>query len=176
VARLPYMDKGASPQVDDVFAQVEALGRPVLNLYRVLANQPPALSAFLEMSRYVRDASSLDAGLREVVILATAHALDQPYEVAHHTAAAAKVGVPAGKIRAVAPGGSLEVLSVAERCAVDFAREVARTRTTDDTLFHRLESNFSPPQIVDLVVTTAWYHLCAVILGSLQVELEGGDR
>jgi alkylhydroperoxidase family enzyme len=86
------------------------------------------------------------------------------------------VGVPANKIRAVAPGGSLEVLSAAEHCAVDFAREVARSRTTDETLFQRLESNFSPPQIVDLVITTAWYHLCAVILGSLQVELEGGDR
>src|SRR6266705_1854561 len=101
------MDKGASPQVDEVFAQVEALGRPVLNLYRVLANQPPALSAFLEMSRYVRDASSLDAGLRELVILATAHALDQPYEVAHHTDAANKVGVIANKIRAVALRGGL---------------------------------------------------------------------
>ncbi len=174
MARLPYMKKGASPQVDEVFAQVEGLGRPVLNLYRVLANQPPALSAFLEMSRYVREASSLDAQLRELVILATAHALDQPYEVAHHTEAARKAGVPADKIRAVAPGGALEVLSAAERYAVEFARSVALTRMTDDALFRRLQTYFSAPQIVDLVVTTAWYHLCAVILGSLRVELEGG--
>jgi 4-carboxymuconolactone decarboxylase len=176
VARLPYMQKGASPQVDEVFAQVEGLGRPVLNLYRALANQPAALSAFLEMSRYVRDASSLDPQLRELVILATAHELDQPYEVAHHTEAAGKAGVSANKIRALAPGGSLEVLSAVERCAVEFARGVARTRTTDDESFRRLEAYFSPPQIVDLVVTTAWYHLCAVILGALHVELEGGVR
>ena len=31
-------------------------------------------------------------------------------------------------------------------------------------------------EIVDLVVTTAWYHLCAVILGSTQVELESTSR
>jgi 4-carboxymuconolactone decarboxylase len=176
MARLPYMEKGASPEVDKVFAQVEGLGRPVLNLYRVLANQPPALAAFLEMSRYVSDPSSLDPGLRELVILATAHELDQPYEVAHHTDAAARAGVPANKVRAVAPGGSLDVLSPAERCAVQFARKAARARTTDDALFRRLEAYFSPPQIVDLVVTTAWYHLCAVILGSLRVELEVGGR
>jgi len=49
---------------------------------------------------------------------------------------------------------------------------VASTRTCDDATFKRLESFFSPEEIVDLVVTTAWYHLCAVILGSLQVDLE----
>jgi alkylhydroperoxidase family enzyme len=39
-------------------------------------------------------------------------------------------------------------------------------------MFQRMKSLFSTEQIVDLVVTTGWYHLCAVILGSLQVELE----
>ena len=62
-ARVPYV------AADPVFARVEAMGRPVLNLYRALANQPAALDAFLDMSRYVRSGSSLDAGLRELVIL-----------------------------------------------------------------------------------------------------------
>jgi alkylhydroperoxidase family enzyme len=35
-----------------------------------------------------------------------------------------------------------------------------------------MRSLFSAEEIVDLVVTTAWYQLCAVILGSLHVELE----
>jgi 4-carboxymuconolactone decarboxylase len=148
------------------------MGRPVLNLYRVLANQPPALAAFLEMSRYVRSGSSLDPGLRELAILATAHALGQDYEVAHHTEAAARAGVTPEKVAAVAPGGSLEVLSPAERSAVDFAREAAISRTCDQTTFRRLQAVFGAEQVVDLVVTTAWYHLCAVILGSLEVELE----
>jgi 4-carboxymuconolactone decarboxylase len=172
VARLPYLDKGASPAVDEAYAQVERLGRPVLNLYRMLANQPPALAAFLEMSRYVRDDSSLDPSLRELVILATAYELDQPYEMAHHTAAATRVGIPAAKIAAAGRTRSASDLSPAEACAVDFARQVAKTRTCDDVLFRKLEAHFSPPQIVDLVVTTAWYHLCAVILSSLKVERE----
>ena len=64
MARLEYVESGASPAVDDLFAEVARMGRPVLNLYRALANQPPALSAFLEMSRYVRAASSLEPGMR----------------------------------------------------------------------------------------------------------------
>ncbi len=148
----------------------------MLNLYSVLANQPPALEAFLGMSAYVRDGSSLDPGLRELTILATAHKLGQEYEVLHHTEAARRAGVPAEKVAAVGPGGSLDDLTEQERCAVEFARQVAATRKCTDDTFVLLSSMFSSEELVDLVVTTAWYHLCAAILGSLKVELETPAR
>lgn len=176
MARLPYVDAGASPAVDDLYAEIARMGRPVLNLYRVLANQPPALGAFLEMSRYVRSGSNLEPGLRELAILATAHELGQEYEVAHHTDAALRAGVSDVKVAAVGPGGSLDALTSAERCAVEFSRQAAHTDSCDEAMFRRLQSLFSNEQIVDLVVTTGWYHLCAVILGSFRVELEGTDR
>ena len=68
----------------------------------------------------------------------------------------------------------MEGMGVAERCAVEFARQVAVSRTCDDATFARLQSLFTKEQIVDLVVTCGWYHLCAVILTSLQVGLESG--
>ena len=148
-ARVPYVAG------DPLFERIQAMGRPVLNLYRALANQPPALDAFLSMSRYVRGGSSLDPALREAVILVTAQELGSEYEVAHHS-----------------HGVSLESLDERGHCAVDYARSAARTRTCDDALFERLTHHFSAQEIVDLVVTVAWYHLCAVILGTLEVELE----
>ena len=176
MTRLPLVQVGTSPAVDYLYREIGRLGRPVLNLYSVLANQPPALAAFLEMSRYVRSGSTLDPGLRELVILATAHELGQEYEVAHHTQAAARVGVDSAKVAALMPGGSLDTFTPAERCAVEFARQAAHTRSCDEATFRRLQSLFSTEEIVDLVVTTAWYHLCAVILGSLHVELEAETR
>ena len=173
--RLPYVEEGTSPAVDELYQQIQRMGRPVLNLYQVLANQPPALGAFLEMSRYVRSASSLDGALRELAILATARELQQEYEVAHHSEAAARVGVPSAKLQAVVSGTSLEPLMPAERVAVEYARQAAHTRSCDDATFQRLRSLFSKEEIVDLVVTTGWYHLCGVILSSLQVELEAGE-
>jgi alkylhydroperoxidase family enzyme len=176
VARLPLVQAGTSPAVDHLYAEIGRLGRPVLNLYSVLANQPPALAAFLEMSRYVRSGSTLDPGMRELAILATAYELGQDYEVAHHTQAATSVGVDSAKVTGLMPGGSLDAFTPAERCAVEFARQAAHSRSCDETTFRRLQSLFSTEEIVDLVVTTAWYHLCAVILGSLSVELEAYDR
>src|SRR4029077_7444840 len=121
------------------FARVEAMGRPVLNLYRALANQPGALSAFLDMSRYVRGGSSLDAGLREAVILATAQALGSEYEVAHHSA-----------------GVDLDALDERGRSAVEYSRATALNRTCDDSTYERLQQHFSTAEIVDLVVTVGW--------------------
>ncbi|HEY6876265.1 MAG TPA: carboxymuconolactone decarboxylase family protein [Candidatus Dormibacteraeota bacterium] len=151
MARVPYVKS------DPVFARVEAMGRPVLNLYRALANQPAALEAFLGMSAYVRGGSSLDPKLREAVILTAARELGSEYEVAHHS-----------------KGVNFDDLDERGRCAVDYARSAARTRNCDDETFARLEDHFTTPEIVDLVVTVGWYHLCAVILGTLEVELEAG--
>ena len=163
--RLAYVRPGTSADADRVYEQVQRLGRPVLNLYAALANQPRALAAFLEMSRYIRGESSLEPGLRELSILASARALDQRYEVAHHTDAARRAGVSDEKIAGVG-------LSEREACAVDYAREAAATRTCSDATFARMQSLFTTEEIVDLVVTAAWYHLCAVILGTLEVDLE----
>jgi 4-carboxymuconolactone decarboxylase len=171
VARLPYVERAASPRVEELYARIEKLGRPVLNLYRVLANQPAALAAFLDMSAYVRASSTLVPRLRELIILATAHELRSEYELAQHIEIARRAGVPAEQIDA-ATGGGLDGLDQHEASAVEFARQVARTGTCDDATFERLRSSFTPDATVDIVVTVAWYHLCAAILGPLAVELE----
>ncbi len=165
MARLRYVRPGSSADADRVYAEVQRLGRPILNLYAELGNQPPALAAFLSMSRYVRDGSSLEPGLRELLILATARELEQEYEIAHHTTAASGAGVPEEKLAGAG-------LSERERCAIEYAREAAATRTCSDATFARMRDLFSTEEIVDLVVTTAWYHLCAVILGTFEIELE----
>ena len=172
MARLPYVAPGTSKEVDDLYAEVTGMGRMVANLYKVMANQPAALAAFLKMSRYVRSGSSLEPGLRELSILATAHEFGQAYELAHHTDAAILAGVPEEKLAAVGPGGNVALLTPPERCAVEFARQVARGRDCDDAVFAQLREFFGPDGVIDLALTVAWYHLCAVILGTMHVEVE----
>ncbi|MGH7903135.1 MAG: carboxymuconolactone decarboxylase family protein [Candidatus Dormibacteraceae bacterium] len=171
MARVPLVAAGSSPAVDELFAEIASLGRPLLNLYRVLANQPPALAAFLGMSRYVRDDSSLDPRLREMAIIATARELGQAYELAHHQEVAERLGVSAGKLATLSRGGD-EGLDQLELAAVRYARELARTRDCTEATFAWLRDLLPLEGVTDLVVTVAWYHLCAAILGPLHVELE----
>ena len=84
MARLRYVTPADSPDpewTEHIYSQIRGMGRTVIHLYQVLANQPAALEAFLGMSRYIRDESSLRPALREMAILATAEALHQPYEL-----------------------------------------------------------------------------------------------
>src|SRR5205809_827574 len=81
MARVPYVDAPTAPndaasrRLADLYAEIGGLRGSVLNLYRALANQPPALRAFMAMSRYVRDDAELPANLRELAVLATFEAL-----------------------------------------------------------------------------------------------------
>jgi 4-carboxymuconolactone decarboxylase len=147
----------------------------VLHLYQVLANQPNALEAFLGMSRYIRDESSLRPEMREIAILATAGALNQDYEIAHHRGAALRAGVAQGKIDSILAGTTGD-LEPDERAVVGYALQVARDRSVDDATFAELKSYLPDAAIVDLVLTVAWYHLCAAVLGPLHVELEVEER
>ena len=178
MARLPYVQPAdsAEPQrIERIYSEIRGMGREVLHLYQVLANQPSALEAFLGMSRYIRDDSSLPPEMREIVILATAWALDQGYEIAHHRGAALRAGVAQRKIDSILAGttGDLEPV---ERAIVGYALQVSRERSVDDATFAELKSYLSDAAIADLVLTVAWYHLCAAVLGPLQVELEGDER
>jgi 4-carboxymuconolactone decarboxylase len=189
MARLPYVPNPRSagaaapsdtartcgPEPADVaavYAEIHALGRPVLNLYRVLANQPPALRAFLGMSRYVRDESSLPAGLRELAILATAYALGVEYEQVHHVAAARGAGVAEAKLAAFPAWQTSDAFDDVERAAMTYAHEVATARRVNDRTFQVLAAYLSQGQIVDLALTVGWYHVCAALLLPLEVGLE----
>jgi alkylhydroperoxidase family enzyme len=175
MARIPYVDP-SSPELSgdliDLFGSIAQLRGSVHHLHRLLANQPAALRAFMGMSRYVRNESSLDPRLRELAILATGHALDVAYEKHHHERAARRVGVPEEKIGAFPDWRSSTAFTPIERTVMEYADQVARHRDVDDQTFEALRSNLGEAQIVDLAVTMGWYHLCAAILLPLRIELE----
>jgi alkylhydroperoxidase family enzyme len=176
VARLPYIEDpgaaGGGSAAAAAYAEIRALGRPLLNLYRVLANQPPALRAFLGMSRYIRDGSTLPPRLRELVILATAFALGVRYEQVHHLAAARRAGVAEVKLAAFPAWQEGRAFEPAERAAMTYAHEVASARRVRDATFDALRAHFTPSQIIDLAMTVGWYHLCGALLVPLEVDVE----
>jgi len=174
MARLPYVMESPDPPPDVrcIYADIVKLRGGIVNLYRVLANQPPALRAFMTMSRYVREGSLLPPQLRELAILVTACIIDVEYELVHHIAAARKVGVSEAKLRDVATWRNSAAYDPAERAVMAYAEEVARSRTIDDSTFTAVLEHLSRQQVVDLVVTVAWYHFVAVVLLTLHVDLE----
>jgi len=167
------MESGITPdEVSTLYAEITALRGGLVNLYRALANQPPALRAFMGMSRYVRDESSLTPQLRELAILATAHALDVEYEKVHHLAAARRIGVAERKLQAFPNWAASDAFTPAERAVLAYSHQVTRSLTADDATFNTLREYLTPAQVVDLTLTVGWYHLCAALILPLRIDLD----
>src|SRR3712207_5425262 len=135
MARVPYVDarEGEAPrELVELYAEIGGLRGSVLNLYRALANQPPALRAFMAMSRYVRDDAALPANLRELAVLVTAYALDAPYELYHHVPAARRAGVTEEQLAALPDWRASAAFDATERAVLAYAEQVARSRDADD--------------------------------------------
>jgi alkylhydroperoxidase family enzyme len=179
MARLPFVDvndAGAAPDLPQLFVEIADLRGSVHNLHRELAHQPPALRAFMGMSRYIRDDAHLSPRLRELAVLATAYALDVQYEKQHHIPAARRVGVTEAQLAAFPDWASANVFDAQERAVLAYADQVARSRSVDDATFATLQAYLSAGDIVDLAVTVGWYHLCAAILGPLRIETEDASH
>lgn len=177
MARLGYVmeSEGSSSDAQSIYDEITKLRGGVVNLYRILANQPPALRAFMFMSRYVREDSSLQPQLRELAILVTAHGLDVEYERVHHLAAARKLGVPEQKLNGIATWRTSDAYAPVERAVMAYADQIAHSGHIDDSTMRNLLRHFSPQQVIDLAVTVAWYHFCAALIVPLGVEVEDGS-
>jgi hypothetical protein len=62
LAAIPYPDPDQVPGLAEVYAGIEALGRPVLNLYRAMAHSPEGLRAYIGLSHFVATNPASPAG------------------------------------------------------------------------------------------------------------------
>lgn len=171
MAAIPYPEPEQVPGLAEVYEAVEALGRPVLNLYRAMAHSPEGLQAYIGLSHFVRDHSSLPSQVRELAILQTGLSVGCEYEVSQHTVVARLAGVPEQKLAALREG-TTNGLAPQEAAAVAYAREVGSSRSASAATLQALRQHFSLRQISDLALTVGMYHLCAAVLMPLQVELD----
>lgn len=172
MAAIPYPDPDQVPGLADVYAGIEAIGRPVLNLYRVMAHSPEGLQAYIGLSHFVRDKSSLPPTLRELAILQTGVTIGCGYEVEQHTVAARRAGVAEAKIQAVLQGGR-EGFDAPELAVLAYARETGESRSVSEATLSSLREHLSLRQLSDLAITVGMYHLCAAVLLTLRVEQDG---
>jgi len=171
LAAIPYPDPESVAGLAEVYQRIAGIGRPVLNLYRIMGHSPEGLQAYIGLSHFVRDNSSLPPPLRELAILQTGISLGCDYEAAHHTLAARTAGVPEPKIEAVLDGRRDDFEPI-ELAVLDYARQVAESRSVSDTTLTELRQHLTLRQISDLAITVGMYHMCAAILLPLRVEVD----
>ncbi len=171
MAAIPYPDPESVPGLPGIYERIAGLGRPVINLYRVMGHSPEGLEAYIGLSHFVRDNSELPPDLRELAILQTGLSLGCEYIASHHEEAARRAGVPEATIQRVLQGGR-EGFDAAQLAVLDYAVQVAESRSVSDDTLAGLRKHLSLRQISELALTVGMYHMCAAILMPLRVEVD----
>ncbi len=112
---------------------IVTLGGRLLNLYRVLGNQPRLLEAWIDFAYTLRRACTTSRTLRELMILRTAQLEKSEYEWHQHRIMARDAGVPEEQVAALESWPTSRLFDERERQALALTEAVVRGRVDDQT-------------------------------------------
>lgn len=173
--RVPLVgDDTDDERVAAVFAKGHELSGRSPNLYRVLANAPELLEAWIAFAWPLRNEALTSRSLRELMILRVAHLDGADYERAAHEPMALAAGATETQIAALpawrdAPAGTYDT---DEQVALALADAIAAGGDVDDATWAAVAERFEPRGRVELVLTASFYSCVSRVLKSLRVPLD----
>jgi alkylhydroperoxidase family enzyme len=169
--RIQPMDSPYSPATAAAFESVMP-GAPPLLLFRVLAVNERVLLRL--MAGGLLDRGSLTLRDRELVIDRTCFRCGNEYEWGIHMKFfGPRVGLTADETRDLcADDPRTTVFSARERLLLELCDQLHATANADDALWAALAGEWSPEQLVELIVLVGYYHTVAFAANALRLPLE----
>lgn len=167
MTRIPYPDES---EIDEE-AQAVLTKLPPLNVTRMFAGAPASLRPLVDLGRSILLESELDPRLRELAILAVAHATGSNYERVQHEHISRALEIPERELEAIAIG-HYDELDPEARLITTFADEVARNGSATEERTAAVLALLGRRQTTELVVCSAYYSAVARIIATCGVELE----
>lgn len=149
-------------------------GMEPLALFRTLALHPELASRARPLGSGILGSGLVAPPLREVMIHRTCALTGAEYEWGVHVLGFAKpLGFSDEQLDSTVHGDADDpVWSDAERAVFRLADELHHTSTVSDELFAELERHFDSPQIVELCLTSGWYHALSYVINTARIPLE----
>jgi len=167
MSRIPYpTEDELTPESRELMAKL-----PPLNVIRMFSGAPASLRPLSELGQAILLQSELDPRLREIAILAVAHASDSEYEGKQHENICRAIGMEEKEIRAAADG-QVDELDDEARLIWRFGYEVANDVKASEELTSQVLDLLGRQQATELVVACAFYSGVARIIETCGVELE----
>ncbi len=166
--RLTPASPPDAPEVAQAFAQ---LRRPEpIRLFRILAHNPLVLQKI--MASHLLDRGSIMRQERELVILRTCARCRCEYEWGVHVASFARhVGLTDAHIAATVHATADDaVWSPHEALLIRLVDELHDTCQITDALWEALAQQWTPAQLVELMVLIGRYHTVAFLTNGAQIE------
>jgi alkylhydroperoxidase family enzyme len=168
MARLPYLEpEQVAPEYRDMLKRNT-------NLHKLLVNSPDMARAFNGVGGYIRFKSKLNPRLRELAILQVGWLEKSEYEFTHHVKIGKEFGVTDEDIAAlmIETEGVHSRLEPLARAILKGAREMARNLEMSVETFAEIKRSLSNEEMVDLVLTIAFYCAVVRVLATMKIDNE----
>ncbi|MFT0533820.1 carboxymuconolactone decarboxylase family protein [Castellaniella hirudinis] len=170
MARLSYADLKHGPAAG-LAQRIAAERGSVLHLYQMLLHSPSVAEGWLTYLTAIRQKSSLDGALRELVIMRIAHLNRAPYEADQHAPIALREGLRQDQLDALAAARPpLALFDGRQRAVLAYADAMTLAVQVPDEVFAAVRQAFSDQELIELTATVAAYNMVSRFLEALQVH------
>lgn len=169
---MPDLPRRTWPEIRSLVASKYAPSlddRPGLpELYAVLGNAPPMLSAWLDFAWDLRYEPRSPRALRELVILLAGLRLEAPYCITAHLRMAAEAGVCAEQVEDLPRWASSSAYDATERACLRLA-DAMLTRAVTGSEIDDVRRLLDDEQAIEIVLTVAFYMMVAPVTTTLRL-------
>ncbi|WP_026341287.1 carboxymuconolactone decarboxylase family protein [Actinomadura atramentaria] len=158
---------------DDTLRAVAATTGP-LNVFTTLGRHPDLFRSWLGLGSRLLTGGLLDARVRELAILRTAHHRRCAYEWTHHRVLGLAAGLTEEQVEALRGDPAEGPFDDADRAVLAAADELHADGTVSDATWAALAARFDERELIELVTLVGFYHLVAFALNALRVQTEEG--
>jgi 4-carboxymuconolactone decarboxylase len=145
-----------------------------LALFRTLAVHPDLMSRMRPLGAGILGRGLVEPRLREVMIHRTCALCGAEYEWGVHAIAfGAPLGFSTEQLASTVHGSAQDdIWNEPERAVFALADQLHESGTVTDELFSELRCHFDDARILELAVTSGWYHTISYLLATARVPLE----
>lgn len=171
VLRLDPVEASADdPILNPVFDVFRKAGRDVPMLYRLLANAPAMLEAWVGLAWPLRSKPETSRALRELLIMRMAVLTRASFEWQAHWPAAVAAGVTPAQLAALGTWSSAGEFSEADKAALRCTDEMFADGGACAEAVEALRRHFNDGECVELILTSAFYTCVSHVLSTFGVE------
>jgi len=174
--RLPLVNSDSDdPVLAPIFDRFRDAGREVPTLYRTLGNAPAMLNAWVGLAWPLRHDATTSRALRELIIMRVAQLTGAGYEWVAHYPMAIQCGITAEQLADLRRWRESERFTDEQREVLALTDEITDDVDVSDETWTPVAARYDPGELVELVLTAAYYSCVSRTLRALRLPVDPDD-
>jgi 4-carboxymuconolactone decarboxylase len=169
--RIPFRDLSTLSPEDREMAERNKVHGEVINIFRVLMQNPKLTRSWTRFAGYIMSRQSLPVRDRELLILRIGWLNQAPYEWEQHVRISKSAGLTDDEIDRVSKGPKAG-WDKHEAALIQAADDLYEKSVVSDESWKQLSERYSIEQMMDAVFTIGQYNLVSWALNSFGVPLD----